>query len=63
LPLSFFGAAVPEPAVVAAATGAVVAAPVLGLPTHAAAIGIAAAAAAPLSTVRLLSFLSDPSSI
>src|SRR5437762_9803086 len=48
LPLSFFGAAVPLPA-----AGAVVEPPlVLGLPMQAAAIGIAAAAAAPLRSVR-----------
>jgi hypothetical protein len=59
LPLSFTGAFVPVPAAVAA--GAVVLVDVEE-PTHAAAIGIAAAAAAPLRTVRRLSFRLDPSS-
>src|SRR5207237_4668244 len=59
LPLSFTGAFVPVPAAVAA--GAVVLEDVEE-PTHAAAIGIAAAAAAPLRTVRRLSFRLDPSS-
>src|SRR5258708_32978973 len=58
-PLSFFGAADPLPAALAAGADALVP----GLPIQAAAIGTAAAAAAPLSSVRLPSFRSAPSSI
>jgi hypothetical protein len=60
-PLSCFGGAVPPPDALAAG-GALVALLVPGLPIHAAAIGIAAAAAAPLRTVRRLSLRSEPSS-
>src|SRR2546423_7941537 len=60
-PLSFFGAAVPLPP--ALAPGAVVAPPLVPwLPMHAAAIGIAAAAAAPLRSVRRSIFRWVPSS-